>query len=138
MNDAPALRAASVGVAMGRGGTDVARESADIVLTDDNFVTVVESVRLGRVTFAAVRKSTFFLLSTAVTSLLAATTNILMDSPLLFLPVQILWINLVTTGVQDLALAFEPAEGDELRRNPRPRGEGIMSRSMLSVLCTRW
>lgn len=100
VNDAPALKAASIGVAMGRDETDVAREAADVVLTDDDFVTIVDAVQQGRVTFSAIRKATFFLLSTAVAGVLALSVNVLLDQPLLFLPVQILWINLVTSGIQ--------------------------------------
>lgn len=128
VNDAPALRAASIGVAMGRSGTEVARDAADVVLTDDDFVTIVGAVEQGRVTFAAIRKATFFLLSTAVASVLAISLNVLFDQPLIFLPIQILWINLVTSGIQDIALALEPAEGDELKRRPRSRTEGVLSR----------
>ncbi len=130
VNDAPALKAAAIGVAMGRSGTDVARESADLVLTDDNFVTIVHAVEQGRVTFASIRKATYFLLSTGVGGFVAVALSVLADQPLLFLPVQMLWINLVTNGVQDLALALEPAEGDELTRKPRPRSEGVLSRTL--------
>lgn len=130
VNDAPALKAASIGVAMGRSGTEVARDAADIVLTDDNFATIVSAVEQGRVTFAAIRNATFFLLSTAVAGVLALSMNVLLGQPLLFLPVQILWINVVTDSVQDIALAFEPAQGDELSRWPRPRSEGVLSRAL--------
>ena len=130
VNDAPALRAASIGVAMGRSGTAVAREASDIVLTDDNFVTIVEAVRQGRVTFSAIRKATFFLLTTGVASLLSVSINLVTEQPLLFLPVQLLFINVVTNGLQDIALAFEPPEGDELLRPPRRRQEGLLSRTL--------
>lgn len=130
VNDAPALKAAAIGVAMGKSGTDVAREAADVVLTDDNFVTIVHAVEEGRVTFAAIRKTTYFLLSTGAGALVAVTLSVFAETPLLFLPVQMLWMNVVTNGVQDIALAFEPGEGDELNRPPRPPSDGILSRTL--------
>ncbi len=130
VNDAPALKAAAIGVAMGKSGTDVARAASDVVLTDDRFATVVEAVRQGRIVFSAIRKATFFLLSTGFGILLAITISFLLDQPLLLIPVQVLWINVVTSGLQDVALAFEPAEGDELTRPPRAAREGILSREL--------
>ncbi|MDI2098659.1 cation-translocating P-type ATPase [Ruicaihuangia caeni] len=130
VNDAPALRAAAIGVSMGRSGTDVAREASDLVLTDDNFTTIVHAIEQGRVTFAAIRKATFFLLSNGVAGVVALSINLILDQPLIFLPVQILWINLVTCGIQDIALALEPAEGRELHRPPRSRTEGVLSRTL--------
>ncbi|MDG4797349.1 HAD-IC family P-type ATPase [Micromonospora sp. WMMD1082] len=128
VNDAPALRAAQIGVAMGRDGTDVAREAADMVLADDNFTTIVSAVRVGRVTFDNIRKVTFFLVSTAAGLALAILSGLWLGWPLLMVPAQLVWLNIVTSGLQDLALAFEPGAEGVLRRRPRRLREGIMSR----------
>lgn len=130
VNDAPALRGADIGVAMGKSGTDVAREASDMVLADDNFVSIYAAVSEGRITFENLRKATFFLLSTAAAEILTLLTALAVGWPSPFVPAQLLWLNLVTNGVQDLALAFEPGEKGILRRPPRPREEGILSSLM--------
>ena len=130
-NDAPAIRAAQVGVAMGKSGTDVARETADIVITDDNFNSIVAGVEEGRIAYANVRKVIFLLISTGAAELVLFTLSLATGMPLPLLAVQLLWLNLVTNGIQDIALAFEPGEGGELHQKPRSPQEGIFNRLMI-------
>jgi Ca2+-transporting ATPase len=130
VNDAPALKSADIGVAMGITGTDVAKETADMVLTDDNYVSIVAAVDQGRVIYSNIRKFVYYLLSCNLAEIVTIFTAILagLASPLT--AIQLLWLNLVTDGAPALALGLEKGEPDIMQQPPRPADEPIINREM--------
>ena len=130
-NDAPAMQTSHVAVSMGKSGTDIARETSDIIITDDNFASIVDGIEQGRIAYANIRKVIFLLISTGAAEIVLFILSLITGLPIPLMAVQLLWLNLVTNGIQDVALAFDPAEGNELDKPPRAPDEPIFNRLML-------
>ncbi len=131
VNDAPAVKQADIGIAMGIMGTDVTKEAGDIVLTDDNFASIVSAIEEGRVVFENTRKSSSSLATTNFAEIGTITTFLLINLPLPLLPTQILWLNLVTDGVVGAPLALEPKHEDVLKKPPRDKKETILTAEII-------
>jgi Ca2+-transporting ATPase len=130
VNDAPAIKRADIGVAMGITGTDVAKETADMVLTDDNYASIVAAVEQGRIIYSNIRKFVFFLLSSNVAEIMIIFLATLAGLPAPLTAIQLLWLNLVTDGAPALALAMEKGDPDIMDQKPRDKNEPIVNRSM--------
>jgi len=131
VNDAPAIKRADIGIAMGITGTDVAKETADMVLTDDNYASIVSAVEQGRIIYSNIRKFVFFLLSSNVAEIMIIFLATLAGLPAPLTAIQLLWLNLITDGAPALALAVEKGDPDIMQQKPRAKSEPIVNRSMM-------
>ena len=134
VNDAPALKRADIGIAMGIIGTDVARESSEMILADDNFSSIVNAIEEGRTVFRNVRRTSFYLITTNVAEDITIIGGLALGLPLPLLPIQLLYLNLITDGINCLPLAMEPPHSDILNIKPRDREEKILDKSLIPFL----
>ncbi|HEX2877791.1 MAG TPA: cation-translocating P-type ATPase [Polyangiaceae bacterium] len=134
VNDAPAIKGADIGIAMGISGTQVTKQAADMIITDDNFATIVAAVEEGRGIYDNIQKTLQYLLAGSTGELLLMTVCVVMGLPTPLLPIHLLWINLVTDGLPALCLATDPIDTDVMRRKPRLRSERLMNRAFLRTM----
>ena len=135
VNDAPAVREADIGIAMGMTGTDVTKEASDMVVTDDNFASIAAAVEEGRSIYDNIRKAVHYLLSCNLSEVLVMLGSTLLGWPLPLLPIHILWINLVTDGFPALALAVDPKDPDVMKRPPRDPRDRLLDRKRFVAVC---